>query len=105
MATKTKATKTSRKATKAPAKKTEPEMVKLSAVYATVASRKSINTTDAAKRVRGKLRANFDKVCELSPNVTSAKTAANDGNRWPSHVTRELAGFLLGDDGSVIDAE
>lgn len=70
--------------------------VKLSSIYAAVASRKSIDTTRAAKLVRSRLRSNFDKVCELSPNVTQAKQSANDGNRWPAEVTRELADFIIG---------
>lgn len=70
--------------------------VKLSSIYATVASRKSIDTTRAAKLVRSRLRGNFAKVCELSPNVTQHKQNANDGNRWPEMVTPELADFLLG---------
>ena len=73
-----------------------PAMIKLSAIYAQRASQKGIDTTRAAKLVRGKMRANFAKVCELSPNVTLAKHDANDGNRWPVEVTRELAEFILG---------
>lgn len=92
MTVKAKAPKTSRK--KAP--KVTPETVKLSSIYATVASRKGIDTTRAAKLVRSRLRSNFAKVCELSPNVTQAKQSANDGNRWPAEVTRELSDFLLG---------
>lgn len=91
MATATKARKASSKA----AAKVTPD-VKLSSIYATVASRKSIDTTRAAKLVRSRLRGNFAKVCELSPNVTQHKQSANDGNRWPTHVTSDLAEFLLG---------
>jgi len=68
--------------------------VTLSSVYAKVASKKSIDTTRAAKLVRSRMRSNFDKVVELSPNVAKAKQSANDGNRWPTHVTRELHDFL-----------
>jgi hypothetical protein len=88
MATTTKAKKSSKSAAS--------DDVTLSSVYATVASRKSIDTTRAAKLVRSRLRSNFAKVCELSPNVTKAKQSANDGNRWPTHVTRDLAEFILG---------
>ena len=70
------------------------EDVSLSSVYATYASRHDIDTTSAAKRVRSRMRANFAKVCELSPNVTQAKQSANDGNRWPSNVTKDLADFI-----------
>lgn len=69
-------------------------MVTLSSVYAKHAAKRSIDTTRAAKLVRSRLRSNFAKVCELSPNVTKAKQSANDGNRWPSHVTKDLADFL-----------
>lgn len=78
------------------AKRDTTSMVKLSSVYATVASRKGTDTTAAAKVVRGKLRANFDTAKKLSPNVAKAKKSANDGNRWPSVITRDLAKFLLG---------
>jgi hypothetical protein len=79
---------------KAVSKKAVPTDVSLSSVYATYAARHDIDTTNAAKRVRSRLRANFAKVCELSPNVTQAKQSANDGNRWPSHVTNDLAEFI-----------
>jgi len=85
------ATKTSRK------KAVKPNTdVKLSSIYATVASRKSIDTTKAGKLVRSRLRSNFAKVCELSPNVAQAKQSHNDGNRWPEYVTKDLADFILG---------
>lgn len=70
-------------------------MVKLSSVYARRASNGNIDTTRAAKLVRARMRANFEHVCELSPNVAKAKKAANDGNRWPAEITREAAQFLL----------
>jgi hypothetical protein len=68
--------------------------VMLSSIYAKVASKKNIDTTRAAKLVRSRMRSNFDKVVELSPNIKQAKQNANDGNRWPTHVTRELHDFL-----------
>lgn len=92
-ATKT-AAKTSRKKTSAKAK--VPEMVTLSSVYAVIASRKGIDTTKAGKVARSKMRANFEKVCELSPNVTDHKSSRNDGNRWPTNITRELAEYVIG---------
>jgi len=82
------ATKTSRKP-----KVVLPE-VKLSSVYATYASRHDIDTTAAAKRVRSRLRANFAKVCELDPNIALVKESANDGNRWPQLVTKDVADFI-----------
>lgn len=69
--------------------------VKLSSVYAKRATQGNIDTTRAAKLVRARMRANFEKVCELSPNVAKAKKSSNDGNRWPSEITRECAQFLL----------
>lgn len=86
------ATKTTQRKTKAKAK--PDTSVTMSSVYATYASRHDIDTTAAGKRVRSRLRANFAKVCELDPNVVKAKTAANDGNRWPTHVTTDLAEFV-----------
>lgn len=68
--------------------------VTMSSVYATYAQRHDIDTTAAGKRVRSRLRANFAKVCELDANVAKAKTSANDGNRWPKHVTPALADFV-----------
>lgn len=84
---------TATKSSKAAAKDTS--MVTLSSVYAKVAAKRSIDTTRAAKLVRSRLRSNFAEVCKLSPNVTKVKQAANDGNRWPSEVTRELSDFIL----------
>lgn len=69
-------------------------MVTLSSVYAKHASKRSIDTTRAAKLVRSRLRSNFAKVCELDPNITKVKQSANAGNRWPTHITKELAEFL-----------
>lgn len=80
--------------TKSKAAAKDATMVTLSSVYAKHAAKRSIDTTRAAKLVRSRLRSNFAKVCELSPNVTKAKQSANDGNRWPSHVTKDLADFL-----------
>jgi hypothetical protein len=78
------------------AKKTaDDNMVTLSSVYAKKAAKLNIDTTRAAKLVRSRLRSNFAKVIELSPNVKQAKQSANDGNRWPTHVTKDLAEFVL----------
>lgn len=46
------------------------------------------DTSRAAKEIRGKLRANFTTVVKLQPNVSKAKSSANDGNRWPSISAR-----------------
>lgn len=91
MATATKTRKASRKASSGSKAAAD---VTLSSVYAKKAAKLNIDTTRAAKLVRSKLRSNFTKVCELSPNVTQAKQAANDGNRWPTHITKDLADFL-----------
>lgn len=69
--------------------------VKLSSVYAKRAQDGNIDTTRAAKLIRARMRANFDKMCELSPNIAKAKQSANDGNRWPTDITREASDFLL----------
>lgn len=76
-------------------KTTSDNMVTLSSVYAKKAAKLNIDTTRAAKLVRSRLRSNFAKVIELSPNVKQAKQSANDGNRWPTHVTKDLAEFVL----------
>lgn len=77
-------------------KTTTVETVTLSSIYAGHAASKKIDTTNAAKRVRSRMRANFDKVCELSPNVKDHKQAANDGKPWPKDVSVELRDFILG---------
>lgn len=79
---------------KAAANKSDVPMVTLSSVYAKHAAKRSIDTTRAAKLVRSRLRSNFAEVCKLSPNVTKAKQSANDGNRWPTHITKDLADYL-----------
>lgn len=83
----TKATKTAAKAT---------STITLSSVYAKYAAKKDIDTTRAAKLVRSRLRSNFDKVCEFDSGVRLLKKSANDGNRWPATVSKELADFILG---------
>jgi hypothetical protein len=94
------ATATTKKKATSRSKAAAPETVKLSSIYAMVAAKKNIDTTRAAKLVRSRLRSNFAKVCELSPNVTQAKQSHNDGNRWPTDVSRDLAEFILGGDAS-----
>lgn len=84
------------KSPKSPNAKPSKSMVTLSSVYAAKAAKSNIDTTRAAKLVRSRLRGNFAEVCKLSPNVAKAKKAANDGNRWPTHITRDLAKFILG---------
>jgi hypothetical protein len=86
------ATKSSKAAAKSGTKNVT--MVKLSSVYASQAAKRNIDTTRAAKLVRSRLRGNFAKVCELSPNIAQVKTSSNDGNRWPAEITKELADFL-----------
>lgn len=57
------------------------------------AKEKGIDSSRAAKEIRGRLRANFDAVVKMQPSVGKAKSAANDGNRWPAistTVVREL---------------
>lgn len=92
--TATKARKPKATKAKANAKAKADAMVTLSSVYAKHAARLNTDTTKAAKLVRAKLRSNFDEVCKLSPNVTKAKSRANDGNRWPTHITAKLAEYL-----------
>lgn len=84
------------KATKTKTPKSSSAKVTLSSVYAAKASKSGIDTTRAAKLVRSRLRGNFAEVCKLDPGVAKAKKAANDGNRWPTHITRDLAKFILG---------
>ncbi len=50
----------------------------------TLAGKRNIDATKAAKLVRSKLRANFAAVAAADPVVAQAKSAANDGNRWPA---------------------
>jgi len=84
------------KASKAKARKASPKSdVPLSAVYVAKAKARDIDTTKAAKLVRAKLRANFSAVCKLDPRIAKAKSSANDGNRWPTHVTRDVAELVL----------
>jgi hypothetical protein len=71
--------------------------VKLSSVYATLAARRGKDAATVAKTVRGKMRANFDTVCDLSPNVRQHKDAPADGKAWPVLITRALADYLTGD--------
>lgn len=71
-----------------------PKTVKLSAVYATYAAKRDIDTTRAAKLVRARLRSNFDKVVTLDPNIAKVKSKANDGNRWPAEISKALADFI-----------
>ena len=85
---------TTSKESRSKAAASDVKMVTLSSIYAKQAAKRSIDTTRAAKLVRSRLRSNFAKVCELSPNVAKVKQSANDGNRWPTHVTQELAEFI-----------
>lgn len=77
------------------AKKAAPTTVTLSSVYASYAAAKKIDTTNAAKRVRSRMRSNFTKVCELSPNVKQHKDEANDRKPWPKDVSTDLRDFIL----------
>lgn len=58
------------------------------------AKKRNIDTSRAAKEIRGKLRANFDTVCKLDPSILKAKSAANDGNRWPA-MNAKVREFIL----------
>lgn len=88
-------TKSTPKATSTPNKGTKaPKTVKLSAVYATYAAKRDIDTTRAAKLVRARLRSNFDQVVKLDPNIAKVKSKANDGNRWPAEISKALADFI-----------
>lgn len=62
---------------------------------AKVASKKGIDTTKAAKLVRSKLRANFDVVAKNDATVRNAKSAANDGNRWPTNMNASTFAFVV----------
>ena len=55
--------------------------------------RKQIPTDRAAKEVRGLLRREFDHVVKLDPTIKRAKTAHNDGNRWPA-MNAKVAAFV-----------
>jgi len=97
MATSTKTRSNAKTKTTRSRKSKGSDLVTLSSVYAVKASRLNIDTTRAAKLVRGRMRSNFAKVCELSPNVKDHKQAANDRKPWPKQVTRDLAAFVLGE--------
>lgn len=58
------------------------------------AKARGIDTSRAAKEIRGKLRANFDTVCKMDPTILKAKSAANDGNRWPA-MNAKVREFVL----------
>lgn len=58
------------------------------------AKARGIDTSRAAKEIRGKLRANFDTVTKLDPSILKAKKAANDGNRWPA-MNAKVREFVL----------
>lgn len=66
----------------------------VSQMAAKVASSKNIDTTKAAKLVRSKLRANFNDVRKACPSVAKAKSAANDGNRWPTDMNAAVFAFV-----------
>lgn len=73
--------------TNAPVKKARKSSAKRYTVKdlaAEVAKSKGIDTFTAGKIVRSRLRANFAEVVKRDPTVKKAKSAANDGNRWPS---------------------
>jgi len=57
------------------------------------AKRKGIPTDRAAKEVRGLLRREFDHVVKLDPTIKRAKSAHNDGNRWPA-MNAKVAAFV-----------
>jgi len=57
------------------------------------AKRKNIPTDRAAKEVRGLLRREFDHVVKLDPTIKRAKSAHNDGNRWPA-MNAKVAAFV-----------
>ena len=44
--------------------------------------------SDECKVVRGILRANFDTIRKNDAAVRKAKTARNDGNRWPNAMNK-----------------
>lgn len=94
MSTDTKVAPKKSAAKKTPATKKSDARVTLSSVYARYAAKRDIDTTRAAKLVRAKLRSNFAEVCKLDANVAKVKQSANDGNRWPTHITRKLSDFL-----------
>lgn len=58
------------------------------------AKARNIDTSRAAKEIRGKLRANFDTVTKLDPAIRKAKDSANDGNRWPA-MNAKVRDFVL----------
>ena len=60
-----------------------------------VAKKRGIDTTKAAKQVRAKLRANFADVRVNDPSVRKAKSAANDGNRWPTDMQASVYEFIV----------
>jgi len=71
---------TARKSTK----RTPAKRYTVSELAVLYAKAHDTNTTDAAKRVRAKLRGHFGDVIKADPSVSKVKSAANDGNRWPS---------------------
>lgn len=58
------------------------------------ATMRGIDSSRAAKEVRGKLRANFADIVKLDPRIAKVKTRANDGNRWPA-VNGKVAAVAL----------
>lgn len=63
--------------------KAQPKSYTIGQIAVMRAKATNKDTSRAAKEVRSRLRANFDKACKLQPSLSKAKTNANDGNRWP----------------------
>lgn len=58
------------------------------------AKARGIDTSRAAKEIRGKLRANWDTITKLDPAIKKAKSAPNDQNRWPA-MNAKVRDFVL----------
>lgn len=64
--------------------KTDAKRYSVSQLAVERAKAKNIDTSRAAKEIRSILRRDFGTIVGLDPTVAKAKSAPNDGNRWPA---------------------
>jgi hypothetical protein len=86
-----------------PARKSA-KAVPFSSLHVTFAKAKGINTTNAGKANRGYMRANFDLLVKVWPELRASHKANRDGNRWPATVPANVAALIVKRDTAGLQA-
>jgi hypothetical protein len=76
-------------------KRASTKLVPFSSVHVAYAKRANTDVTRAGKQNRGYMRANYETLVKVWPQLRKAGKVNRDGNRWPSEIPSNVADMIV----------